>query len=438
MGASNNDHAGERMNKSLRALNRFGLGARVGEAEKIQDPRGWLKQQLRPKAARLEKSSIPTFEQITALLHETQRAQRQRDREAQQLARRRSRELFEKESVAALEQRLTSSSPFLERLISFWSNHLCVSIQGKQALLPLAGHYERSVIRPHVLGRFSDMLLASAKHPAMLLYLDNARSIGPKSLAARRAGRRGRQRGLNENYARELLELHTVGVNGGYQQKDVEQLAMILTGWTVAGFGRASRQSGAPRFEFSPMLHEPGAKTVMGTRYPEAGVSQGEKAILDLCGKESTSNYLATQLVRHFVADDPPREAVQTISLVFSSSGGDLLQVSRAVVDLAQAWDPRQRKFRRPQDWFIASLRALGATRINGRLAQVLRSLRQPMWAPPSPKGFGDTLREWGDPDSLMNRAELARTLARRIPPPLFCSLQAAGDDAAGKSGPHH
>ena len=276
------------MNKSLRALNRFGLGARIGEAAKIKDPRGWLRQQLRSEAAKADKPSVPTFEQITSLLQETQRAQQKKDREAQQLARRRSRELLEQESLAALEQRLTSANPFLERLISFWSNHLCVSIQGKQALLPLAGHYERTVIRPHVLGRFSDMVLASAKHPAMLLYLDNARSIGPDSLGARRANRRGRKRGLNENYARELLELHTLGVNGGYLQKDVEQLAMVLTGWTVAGFGRASRQSGAPRFEFNSLLHEPGSRTVLGIRYPEGGVSQGEKAIQNLCRTDAT------------------------------------------------------------------------------------------------------------------------------------------------------
>ncbi len=124
--------------------------------------------------------------------------------------------------------------------------------------------------------------------------------------------------------------------------------------------------------------------------------------------------------MRHFVSDEPPSEAIQKIAGVFSSSGGDLLQVSRALVDLDAAWDPVQRKFRRPQDWFIAGLRALGATRINRRLAQVLRSLRQPMWAPPSPKGYGDTLREWGDPDSLMNRAEFARTLARRVLTPSF------------------
>ena len=164
--------------------------------------------------------------------------------EARQQARRALVGIAAAESRAALTERVTTDRPFVERLVAFWSNHLCISVGAKILVAPLAGSYEREAIRPHVLGRFEDMLLASAKHPAMLVYLDNFQSIGPK--LARRAVGRGRgqgvsRRGLNENYARELLELHTLGVDGGYTQQDVQELAKILTGWTVGGIGACVR-----------------------------------------------------------------------------------------------------------------------------------------------------------------------------------------------------
>ena len=193
---------------------------------------------------------------------------------------------------------MTTERPFVERLVAFWSNHLCVSVGAKILVAPFAGSYEREAIRPHVLGRFEDMLLASAKHPAMLVYLDNFQSIGPKSpgaQAARGRGQGGQQaRGLNENYARELLELHTLGVDGGYTQQDVQELAKILTGWTVGGLARAQQQMrpAATRrpargrmaqaanderlgFAFQELLHEPGSKTVLGVRYADGGVEEG-------------------------------------------------------------------------------------------------------------------------------------------------------------------
>ena len=181
----------------------------------------------------------------------------QQRREARQQARRRLVAIAAAESRAALTERITTARPFVERLVAFWSNHLCVSIGAKILVAPLAGSYEREAIRPHVLGRFADMVLASAKHPAMLVYLDNLQSIGPNSRGARAGGRGGQQapppgsggprRGLNENYARELLELHTLGVNGGYTQQDVQELAKMLTGWTVGGLARPGRRAQAPR-----------------------------------------------------------------------------------------------------------------------------------------------------------------------------------------------
>ena len=405
------------MNATLRALNRFGLGARVGEANRIGDPRNWLKSQLDPSRTGIQATNLPSLEEIGSALRQSRQSQNASDDETRKKGRQGLQQIAGRETSGALQQRIATETPFLERLVAFWSNHLCVSAQAKPQVLTLAGHYEREVIRPHVLGRFSDMVLASARHPAMLFYLDNARSIGPSSRGSQMAARRGRQRGLNENYARELMELHTVGVEGGYTQKDVEQLALIFTGWTVAGLGqgRGMEASAQPAFLFRTALHEPGAKSVMGVRYREAGVSEGERAIRDLCRRPQTARFVAAKLTRHFVSDDPAEAAVQRIAAVFQKTDGDLLKVSTALVDLEDAWKAENRKFRTPQDWLIAVLRGTGLTTVLPRMGGLLRQLRHPLWAPAAPKGFGDSMQEWADPDSLMNRAELSRSLARRL-----------------------
>ena len=413
------------MNPALRALNRFGLGARPGEASALGDPRSWLMAQLDDPPPLLDDPSLPTPEGLSEAIRALREAQRARDTEALGRARTLVRDIAAAEANASLTARLESKSPFVERLVAFWSNHLCVSAAGKPLVSPLAGAYERDVIRPHVLGRFEDMVLASARHPAMLLYLDNAQSIGPNSAGGRMSARRGRGRGLNENYARELLELHTLGVDGGYTQEDVQEAARVFTGWTVAGLGPgASRQAGSRRsrqvresrdgFVFQPALHEPGSRTVLGVRYAEAGVGQGHALIRDLCSHPATGRFIGAKLVRHFVADDPPPPVAQ-VAAAFSRSGGDLKEVARAVVGLSEAWDPQHRKIRTPQDWLTAVLRAFGASEAPRGLSAMSGQLRHRLWAPPSPKGFGDTVREWADPDSLMNRAELARTIARRV-----------------------
>jgi uncharacterized protein (DUF1800 family) len=397
------------METALRALNRFGLGARIGERRRIDDPKAWLRAQLEgaPPAMAAPPAGSPSA--LGDAIRAFRGAGRQTPEQRQQL-RRRLVDIAAQESVAALSMRVTTDRPFVERLVAFWSNHLCVSTAAKVLVAPLAGSYEREAIRPHVLGRFEDMVLASAQHPAMLVYLDNFQSIGPNS----RGGLRGRgRRGLNENYARELLELHTLGVNGGYTQQDVQELAKILTGWTVGGL----QNRGGPEigFAFQQLLHEPGARTVLGAKYPDAGVAQGERVIRDLCRHPSTATFVATKLVAHFVSDEPPAAAVERIARVFRSAHGDLRAVSAALIDVPEAWTDGGRKFRTPQDWLVAMLRAVSAPGVNVMTLPVLRQLRHPLWAPQAPKGFGDTVQEWADPDSLLNRAELARTIARRM-----------------------
>jgi len=396
---------------SKRALSRFGLGARIGEPERIGDARQWLRAQLERPQPTLAGTELG---EIAVVLRDLRRAQRARDRERLMAIQRRTREIQSSELNSMLSARITSDTPYVERLVAFWSNHLCVSVVASRQIAALAGHYERTVIRPHVLGNFTDMVMASAKHPAMLFYLDNVQSMGPGSDAAQRGRRGGRAQGLNENYARELMELHTLGVEAGYTQQDVEQLARILTGWTTSSAGPGSRRDGPLGFIFRPFVHEPGQKTVLGKRYPEDGIGEGEQAIRDLCAHPATAHFVAGKLVQHFVSDGPPPGAVEEIAGVFTDTGGDLAAVSLALIDLEEAWSPDSKKFRTPQDWLVAVFRAVRAQEAPEQMPQLLRQLRHAPWGPTAPKGYGDMRREWADPDSLMNRAELARSLARR------------------------
>jgi uncharacterized protein (DUF1800 family) len=403
------------MDAALCALNRFGLGARPGERQRITDPRGWLRAQLEGAAPSLGAPESASPQAIADAVRAF-RMVGKGDRSARRDARRRLVDIALAESCAAMTERVATTRPFVERLVAFWSNHLCVSAGAKAIVAPLAGSYERQAIRPHVLGKFEDLVLASARHPAMLLYLDNAQSIGPSSPAARRARSGQGRRGLNENYARELLELHTLGVNGGYTQTDVQELARILTGWTVLGLREPRRGNGGTiEFTFVDALHEPGTATLLGNRYRAAGADQGERAIRDLCRHPSTATFVATKLVTHFVSDQPPATAVHRIASTFRDTGGDLRAVSRVLIDLPEAWSGDSRKFRTPQEWLVAVLRACDVADVNERLIAVLRQLRHPLWSPQAPKGFGDSVQDWADPDSLMNRAEVARTIARRL-----------------------
>lgn len=207
------------------------------------------------------------------------------------------------------------------------------------------------------------------------------------------------------------MELHTLGVDGPYTQDDVLELARILTGWTVSG-GGPRQGDGLRIFTFRPGAHEPGVKTVLGRRYAESGEAEGEAAIRDLCAQPATARFIATKLVRHFVDDKPPSAAVDRVAAIFRESDGDLAEVSRVLIHLDETWDPAYRKLRTPQDWVVAVLRALGARDVPDRFLAALNQLRHGSWTPPSPKGFGDTVGDWADPDSLMNRAELARSVA--------------------------
>ncbi|MDX1575707.1 MAG: DUF1800 domain-containing protein, partial [Kiloniellales bacterium] len=288
-----------RATEAFVAANRFGLGLRPGELGLTGgDPRGWLLAQL--DAPRVQPPELDGLSSAAPKVAEFRRARKKKG-DLAAMVRRRFREDFMREAGQRSLAAVRSETPFRERLVAFWSNHFTVSVR-KPIVAGIAGAFEREAIRPHVTGRFADMLLAVTRHPAMLLYLDNAQSFGPKS----RAGR-WLNKGLNENLAREILELHTLGVEAGYSQDDVRNLATILTGWSLARPGKDANPGG---FKFHQRAHEPGDKVLLGRRYREAGMAEGEAALRDLAGHPATARPVATKLARHVIADDPPGPAV--------------------------------------------------------------------------------------------------------------------------------
>jgi uncharacterized protein (DUF1800 family) len=378
---------------------RFGLGLRHGEAPPA-DPQAWLRAQIDHPGAPPEG---PSLAEAMAVRGADIAARRPRDPVGDpQQTRRALAQLIRAESLGYVQRRLTGEQPFRERLVDFWMNHFTVSRRAG-SLTSLVGSYEREAIRPHVTGRFADMAVAVARHPAMLIYLDNAGSIGPTSANGRRT-----RRGLNENLAREMLELHTLSPAGGYTQGDVQELAKILTGWSFA--------SGAEPygFQFRTASHEPGDKHLLGRRFGP-GEAEGEKAIRFLAEHPATWRHLAVKLARHFVADTPPPEAVRALETVLRDSKGDLAATSHALIALPQAWDPPLTKFRPPIDYVIAAGRALGVAEAQaGQMLNAFTNLSQPLWRPEQPIGWPDVAADWAAPEALMRRVDWAYTIAGR------------------------
>ncbi len=311
----------------------------------------------------------------------------------------------------------STSTPFVERLVHFWSNHFAISIDKNSARL-LAAPMEREAIRPHVLGDFADLLAAVETHPGMLLYLDNAASIGDDSMLAQRIERRDAKRklGLNENLAREILELHTLGVDGGYAQQDVVELAKAITGWGTP-LRRDAQNPAASAFVFRPGAHEPGARSVLGKRYKEAGEAQGHAILRDLAVHPATARHLSLKLARHFVADVPPTALVDRMATAFLRSNGSLPALYRAMIDDDAAWSADARKFKTPEDFVISAMRA-GAMRIDRRplvLIRLLQQLGQPTFTPRSPAGFPDTAADWASGDALRKRMQASGMLTEQL-----------------------
>ena len=418
------------------ALHRFGFGPRAGSIDAIaEDPRGALLAELeQPNIGQIAKADLPSSSAANRAVFEfnaernaNTKRERLRREAAAQVAMQSTggeavmeakpdaapaaagqpetvplpRQLFRNEAKARFEAAINAEIGFVERLVWFWSNHFCVNAEATV----MAGGYEREAIRPHVLGRFSDMLLAVEGHPAMLLYLNNEQSIGPGSVAGI-----NRDRGLNENLAREILELHTLGVRTVYAQADVTNFAKVLTGWTI--LPTATNPDHGGEFVFIRRAHEPGDHTVIGKAYTDGGVEQGRAVLADLARHPATAKHVATKLARHFIADDPPTALVDGLAQRFLDTDGDLKEVAAMLVAAPEAWEPEQTKIKRPNEWIAAALRATGEPGEVPRILQAGNLLGEPLWRPPAPKGFSDENAAWLD--GLGRRLEIANGFAHR------------------------
>src|SRR6185295_10512267 len=399
------------------ALHRFGLGPRAGSIAAIaSDPRGALLAELdKPGIGQITDSSMLTAPQAARLaFHYNQ------EQQAKRIAARISEEQrksgtavmtpmeepkpedaaamavpeppapaqatppqanVNREIIARIDAAVKADIGFVERLVWFWSNHFCVSAD---VVANMAGAYEREAIRTHVLGRFGDMLLAAESHPAMLVYLDNFRSIGPMSVAGLL-----NKIGLNENLGREILELHTLGVRTVYTQDDVYRFAKAITGWTIRPM--ATDPDHGNEFLFNARLHEPGPQTVLGKVYPEGGVEQGRAVLADLARHPATAAHIARKLARHFSADEPPPALVQRLEQCFLDTDGDLKQIAKALIEAPETWSEERSKLKRPSEWLISTWRAIGGGPVEARrVLDAHAYLGERFWRPSAPKGFSD------------------------------------------------
>ena len=454
------------------ALNRFGLGAKPGALAGLHDPRDVLVQEVRAPTnhdaafAGLTRSADYLAAEIA---YQQDRRARKRDLEAINEAnanpddpqareklkaagdgfRKQFGDQLFAEGQARWNLALAAPIGFGERIVAFWSNHFAVSVDKRQALL-YAAPMEREAIRPHAFGRFYDLLLSVETHPAMLRYLDNTTSIGPDSRIGERAahgnGRLGgddakpkHKLGLNENLAREIMELHTLGVNGGYTQADVVEFARAITGWGLRGprdegmggmevrgkqryagaFGAGNTdESQVTGFVFRANAHEPGARTILGKRYADGGMEQGRRVLADLAMHPSTANHLSLQIARHFVADQPPPALVQRMAKSYLDHGGDLSALYQTMLASDEAWSADARKFRTPRDFVTAALRALDVEQApdSRKLVGLLARMGEADFTPRSPAGFADTADAWIGPDAVWKRIQAAEELVSSAP----------------------
>lgn len=438
----------------LVAFNRFGLGARPGDHEMLAgDPRGYLRAELREADIAMISLDDPAYAGLlgsTPAIQASMAANFQRKLERERMAAAAAQPatasaqavpaqitpvqpmpahpapapapadksavppveatLFRAEAQARFDKAIRAKAGFVERLVWFWSNHFCVSMAKDIVIQASAGAFEREAIRPFVLGRFADMLLAVEHHPAMLFNLDNQQSVGPDS----RAGR-NRKRGLNENLAREILELHTLGVGGGYSQADVTSFARILTGWTMAG--RDGRQGEPGNFVFNANAHEPGDAVLLGKTYPAGGMGQAEAALNDIARQPATALHIATKLARHFIADTPPPSAIARLAKVFAKTDGNLRALAAALIAMPEAWSTPLAKMRSPFDYIAAIRRAAGPGPANdpGQSLGWLNALGEPLWQPPGPNGFPDGADGWASAEGMKVRLDIAWQAARQV-----------------------
>ena len=408
------------------AVTRFGLGARPGEIDQARDdPAGFLKAQIRADGAEQPQGVLETSSQAAAGFATFQMARRDAKAagdlktDGVKQARTMLRDTAGEDFLARVRLGCGTDASFRERWTLFWCNHFTVAAN-KIFTAALVGPFEREAIRPHVFGRFEDLLVASTRHPGMLYYLDQAQSTGPDSpLAARRA-----KAGLNENLAREIMELHTLGVGSGYSQADVTEFARALTGWSFIGPNEGQRAGpfalrGEPGdFVFRPYAHEPGVRRILGKTYAQEGPAQARAILRDLAAHPATARHIAVKLARHFVADDPPPSLIARLEMRYVESDGRLDDVAAALIDAPEAWTPAGLKFKTPYEFIVSSYRALGAQPgAVEKVAPVLTSLGQKPFSAPSPKGWPEEAETWAAPDAVIKRMGWSEAFSAVVAP---------------------
>jgi uncharacterized protein (DUF1800 family) len=424
--------------KVIHFLNRTSFGPTREDVQKVNrlGIRAYLEEQLRPekisdslvdeKLAGLKTMRLSSRELIELYPPPRQQAGQQEMMGQQQMQGPRT--VILELQQARLLRSVYSQRQLYEIMVDFWSNHFNVfSAKGADRWLTTA--YDRDSIRPHALGKFRDLLLATAQSPAMLFYLDNWLSANPNAPAARMGGPNNRRRGLNENYARELMELHTLGVDGGYTQRDVQEVARCLTGWTI----RQPRGEGS--FYFEPRIHDTGEKVVLGNRIPSGGGVEDGLRVIDLLAQHpSTARFVSLKLARRFIADDPPPSLVNKAAEAFNKSSGDTPTVLRALIDSPEFYSPDiyQAKVKKPLEFVASALRTTGAeVQLSHQLLRYLGRMGEPLFLAQPPTGHPDVAASWTSPDMLLTRMNFATDLITNRIPGSRVRLEALGDKDA-------
>jgi uncharacterized protein (DUF1800 family) len=462
--------------EALHVLNRLGFGPRPGDVERVaaMGVSRYVEQQLHPERIAdgaveeklrqlptLSMSSAELFDRFERPLREAVRKAGGKEADAEKVRaslppESRPRRVIEELSAARIIRATDSNRQLDELMADFWLNHFNV-FGGKGLDRVYLTSFERDVIRPRMWGRFEDLLMATAKSPAMLFYLDNARSAAdpehrPRQASGRtaltslrmagmdpemaRLAKENAPKGLNENYARELMELHTLGVDGGYTQRDVTELARALTGWSITPGGQA-RRSGEGEFVFRPALHDVGGKTVLGVALaPGGGLAEGEKMIRVLANRPATARHIAAKLCERLVADDPPKPLVDRVARVYLATGGDLRETVRAIVTSPEFLDPAvyRTKVKSPFEYVVSAVRAGGGTTDGHALARQLVQMGEPLYLCQPPTGYSNRSEAWVSAGALIARLNFALTLSAGQLPGTTVDFQRLVPAAAGRS----
>jgi uncharacterized protein (DUF1800 family) len=397
------------------AVNRFGYGARGDElAHAKADPKKWLSSQLQtiqfsdnqPSSDDIFVAHAKFQKQKKLMKQQQKQVQGSQAQDKNKMIKSAARKTYMKMSAASLKQAITSKHSVSWRLFDFFSNHFSVSTSGR-LMIGLSPTLEREAIAPNLLGNFEDMLLAVEQHPAMLIYLNNEKSFGANSRMSKK-----RKVGLNENLAREIMELHTLGVNGGYSQTDVIELAKGITGWSV----KNSKKEHGTGFVFRAYGHEPGTRILLGKKYPSRGIMQGKQMLRDLAMHENTAKYICTKIAHHFVSENPPESLINKMQNTWLNNQGNIKQVMLTLFDAEEAWLASAQKFKTPREFVISTYRAIAPDNINSRvLFNALNNLGQTPFNAGSPAGFSDEESDWLGASALMARVEWSSLVSGQV-----------------------